>query len=154
MFGPLSTHQRIYGSSQGATNNPHVLDERVMNNAEDSGVDEEDKYVTYMDSPSAIRYGHYGAVFRGPNVYIPPEARKNPVAAATPSTSGSATVNGPDVPKVSINAPDGSNVTHFDTTTPASPSKAPRRPSVARASPPFLPSIVRRGLEKVIVLIS
>jgi PAB1-binding protein PBP1 len=48
MFGLLSTHQRIYGSSQGATNNPHVMEERVMNNAEDSGVNEEDKYVTYL----------------------------------------------------------------------------------------------------------
>lgn len=75
-----------------------------------------------MDSPSAIRYG---AVVRGSNAYVPPGARKNlPIAATTP-TSGSATVKGPDVPKVSINAPDGSNVTHSDTTTPASSSKAP-----------------------------
>jgi PAB1-binding protein PBP1 len=34
------------GSCQGTTNNPHILEERVMNNAEDSGVNEEDKYVT------------------------------------------------------------------------------------------------------------
>ena len=76
-----------------------------------------------MDSPSAIRYG---AVVRGSNAYIPPGARKNlPVAATTPPGSGSVTVKGPDVPKVSINAPDGSNVAHSDTTTPASSSKAP-----------------------------
>lgn len=48
MLRPLSTHQRIYGSSQGATSNPHILEERVMNNTEDSGVNEEDKYVTYL----------------------------------------------------------------------------------------------------------
>ncbi len=128
MLGPMSIHQRIYGSSQGTTNNPHVMEERVMNNVEDNGVNEEDKYVTYlfhipsMDSPSAIRYG---AVVRGSNAYIPPGARKNlPVATATPA-SGSATVKGSDVPKVSINAPDGSNIPHSDTTTPASSSKAP-----------------------------
>jgi len=71
----------------------------------------------------------YGAVVRGSNAYVPPGARRIlPVAAATaatPSASGGAIVKGPDVPKVSINAPDGSNVTHSDTTTPASSSKAP-----------------------------
>jgi hypothetical protein len=75
-----------------------------------------------MDSPSAIRYG---AVVRGSNAYVPPGARKNlPVGTATPASGGD-TVKGPDVPKVSINAPDGSNVAHSDTTTPASSSKAP-----------------------------
>jgi hypothetical protein len=98
-----------------------------MNNAEDSGVNEEDKYVTYLSHP---RHGftecdRYGAVVRSSNAYIPPGARKNlPVAAATPAP-GSATVKEPEVPKVSINAPDGSNVAHSDTTTPASSSKAP-----------------------------
>ena len=47
----MSTHKRIDGSSQGTTNNPHVLEERVMNNAEDSGVNEEDKYVTHLPYP-------------------------------------------------------------------------------------------------------
>ncbi|KAN0120664.1 pab1 binding protein [Russula decolorans] len=107
---------------RGTTNNPHVLEERVMNNAEDSGVNEEDKY---------------GAVVRGSNAYVPPGARRNlPVAAATPSASGSATIKGPDVPKVSINAPDGSNVTHSDTTTPASSSKAPSPAPSASQKPP------------------
>lgn len=77
----------------------------------------------------------YGAVARGPNAYVPPGARKNvpsvvPLAAAAtiaaPPPSTSANAKGHDVPKVSINAPDGSTVSHSDTTTPApSPSPAP-----------------------------
>jgi PAB1-binding protein PBP1 len=35
-------------ASQGATNNPHIMEERVMNNTEDGGVNEEDKYVAYL----------------------------------------------------------------------------------------------------------
>ncbi|KAH9002958.1 hypothetical protein EDB86DRAFT_2894179 [Lactarius hatsudake] len=103
---------------RGPASNPHILEERVMNNVDNSGANEEDKY---------------GAVARGPNAYVPPGARKNlpsvvPPAAAAPITvppaSASASVKGPDVPKVSINAPDGSTVS--DTTTPApSPSPAP-----------------------------
>ncbi|KAH8994929.1 hypothetical protein EDB92DRAFT_1795000 [Lactarius akahatsu] len=82
---------------RGPASNPHILEERVMNNVDNSGSNEEDKY---------------GAVARGPNAYVPPGARKN-----LPSV-------GPDVPKVSINAPDGSTVS--ETTTPApSPSPAP-----------------------------
>ncbi|KAF8486095.1 hypothetical protein DFH94DRAFT_710449 [Russula ochroleuca] len=106
---------------RGATNNPHIMEERVMNNTEDGGVNEEDKY---------------GAVVRGSNAYIPPGARKNtPLATATPA-SGSAAVKGPDVPKVSINAPDGSSVPHSDTTTPASSSKAPSPAPSASQKPP------------------
>jgi|SRR5712671_1458449 len=73
---------------------------------------------------SAFRYG---AVVRGSNAYIPPGARKNfpPLTAAAPSASGAASAKGSDIPKVSINAPDGSSVPHSDTTTPASSSKAP-----------------------------
>ncbi|KAH9068390.1 hypothetical protein EDB83DRAFT_2506046 [Lactarius deliciosus] len=103
---------------RGPANNPHILEERVMNNVDNSGANEEDKY---------------GAVARGPNAYVPPGARKNlpsvvpPASAApiaVPPASASASVKGPDVPKVSINAPDGSTVS--DTTTPApSPSPAP-----------------------------
>jgi hypothetical protein len=89
-----------------------------------------------MSSPSAIRYG---AVVRSSNAYVPPGARKNSVAAATPSAPGSATVKVPDVPKVSINAPDGSNVAHSDTTTPASSSKAPS--PAPSASQKVFPSI-------------
>jgi hypothetical protein len=54
---------RIYGSSQGTTNNPHILEERVMNNAEDSGVNEEDKYVNYLPlSPARIHRVRSGTV--------------------------------------------------------------------------------------------
>jgi PAB1-binding protein PBP1 len=35
-------------ASQGATSNPHIMEERVMNNTEDGGVNEEDKYVAYL----------------------------------------------------------------------------------------------------------
>ncbi|KAI0303768.1 hypothetical protein B0F90DRAFT_1893394 [Multifurca ochricompacta] len=117
---------------RGATNNSHILEERIMNNVDDSGVNEEDKY---------------GAVVRGSNAYIPPGARKNlppptaasaagvPVAASPASTGANA--KGPDVPKVSINAPDGSTVPHSDTTTPASSSKAPSPvPSSSSQKPP------------------
>lgn len=31
--------------SQGTTSNPHIMEERLMNNTDDSGVNEEDKYV-------------------------------------------------------------------------------------------------------------
>jgi hypothetical protein len=84
------------------------------------------------DLLSALRYG---AVVRGSNAYIPPGARKvlPPLGAAptavapvaAPSSSNGASAKGPDVPKVSINAPDGSSLPHSDTTTPASSSKAP-----------------------------
>ncbi|KAI9512104.1 hypothetical protein F5148DRAFT_1273963 [Russula earlei] len=108
---------------RGTTNNPHVLEERVMNNVEDSGVNEEDKY---------------GAVVRGSNAYIPPGARKNlpPLNATAPSTPGAASVKGPDIPKVSINAPDGSSVPHSDASTPASSSKAPSPAPSASQKPP------------------
>lgn len=63
MFDPLSTHQPIYGGSQGTTNNPHILEERVMNNAEDSGANEEDKYVIHLPlSPAWIHRVRSGTV--------------------------------------------------------------------------------------------
>lgn len=37
-------------TTQGTTNNSHVLEERVMNNLDNSGVNEEDKYITYLAS--------------------------------------------------------------------------------------------------------
>lgn len=109
-----------------------------MNNVEDSGVNEEDKYIVLsylITSNDLLSTFRYGAVVRGLNAYIPPGARKNlpslgaaPTAAASatvPSSSTGTSAKGPDVPKVSINAPDGSSVPHSDTTTPASSSKAP-----------------------------
>jgi PAB1-binding protein PBP1 len=114
---------------RGATNNSHVLEERVMNSVDNSGANEEDKY---------------GAVARGPNAYVPPGARKNipavvpPAAAApiaSPPASTSTNAKGPDVPKVSINAPDGSTLSHSDTTTPA-PSPSPAPSTSASQKPP------------------
>ncbi|OCH94368.1 hypothetical protein OBBRIDRAFT_722811 [Obba rivulosa] len=70
----------IMGAS---TNNPHVAEERVQNFVGDAGTNEEDKY---------------GAVVRSANAYVPPGARKTDAAPK------------PAVPKVSINAPDGSAV--------------------------------------------
>lgn len=35
-------------ATQGATNNSHVLEERLMNNVDNSGVNEEDKYITCL----------------------------------------------------------------------------------------------------------
>ena len=68
-----------------------------MNPTNDSGNNEEEKY---------------GAVVRGQNAYVPPGARKNPNVGKLP-----------DIPKVAVNAPDGSSVPQTDSQ--ASSSKAP-----------------------------
>ncbi|KAI0322616.1 hypothetical protein OF83DRAFT_1093168 [Amylostereum chailletii] len=99
----------IMGST---TNNAHVAEERLMNSTGDSGTNEEDKY---------------GAVVRGTNAYVPPGARKQ-----VPSTNGGKL---PEVPKVSVNAPDGTPVVQTDSQ--ASSSKAPSpAPSNASTKPP------------------
>ncbi|KAI0784608.1 hypothetical protein C8Q75DRAFT_724367 [Abortiporus biennis] len=79
-------------SSQSTTVNTHVAEERVMNFAgTDDGTKEEDKY---------------GAVVRGANAYVPPGARRaNPIAAKDSSASAK-----PEIPKVSVNAPDGTSL--------------------------------------------
>ncbi|KIM84875.1 hypothetical protein PILCRDRAFT_779165 [Piloderma croceum F 1598] len=69
---------------RGATNNPHIAEERNLN-VDDGGVNEEDKY---------------GAVVRGTGAYVPPGARKTPLS---PPASGAKS----DIPKVAVNAPDG-----------------------------------------------
>ncbi len=56
-----------------ATNNPHLAEERGQ--ADDSGVNEEDKY---------------GAVVRNPNAYVPPALRKQMAAAAASGGAGAA----------------------------------------------------------------
>ncbi|KAJ3967566.1 hypothetical protein EV361DRAFT_929974 [Lentinula raphanica] len=89
-----------------ASSNPHVAEER--NQAlDDSGVNEEDKY---------------GAVVRGTNAYIPPGARK---AAGTTAVNATKT----EVPKVSVNAPDGAVVS--TTTISQSPASSSKNPSPA-----------------------
>ncbi|KAG6885670.1 hypothetical protein C0993_011434 [Termitomyces sp. T159_Od127] len=67
----------VLSPPQATTNNPHIAEERNLA-VDDSGANEEDKY---------------GAVVRGQNAYIPPGARKQ-----APSN---------EIPKVSVNGPDG-----------------------------------------------
>ena len=47
--------------SQGTTSNPHVIEERLMNNTDDSGVNEEDKYVAYL-ALSPVRFTEHNQV--------------------------------------------------------------------------------------------
>jgi len=87
--------------SGGATNNPHIAEERNLN-VDDSGVNEEDKY---------------GAVIRGTGAYVPPGARKTPVSPPA-DANGKA-----EIPKVAINAPDGATIVEQDgSSTPVSTS--------------------------------
>ncbi|KZT20164.1 hypothetical protein NEOLEDRAFT_1141136 [Neolentinus lepideus HHB14362 ss-1] len=81
--------QRIANEIMGAaTNNPHIAEERNLDLPDGAGANEEDKY---------------GAVVRGANAYVPPGARKQGgVGAPAPVKT--------DVPKVSVNAPDGTAV--------------------------------------------
>ena len=54
---PLFTHfySVFTGATQGATSNPHILEERVMNNVDNSGTNEEDKYITRLSQfPVAV----------------------------------------------------------------------------------------------------
>ncbi|KAF8554378.1 hypothetical protein OG21DRAFT_1412629 [Imleria badia] len=89
--------QRIASEIMGSTtNNPHIAEERNLD-LDDSGVNEEDKY---------------GAVVRGSNAYIPPGARKQ--QQQQPSSTGAPAIGSPplktDVPKLSVNGPDGTVV--------------------------------------------
>ncbi|TFK94107.1 hypothetical protein K466DRAFT_477254, partial [Polyporus arcularius HHB13444] len=86
-----------------STNNPHIAEERVMNLANDgSATNEEDKY---------------GAVVRSANAYVPPGARKGTTSATPPAKS--------EIPKVAVNAPDGSAVPSATTSSTPSASKVP-----------------------------
>ncbi|KAA1467500.1 hypothetical protein DENSPDRAFT_856711 [Dentipellis sp. KUC8613] len=95
------------------TNNPHIAEERSMNNTDDNGTNEEDKY---------------GAVVRGTNAYVPPGARKQPAGGA----------KAPEIPKVAVNAPDGTAVSQPETGSSSSkaPSPAPTSATNANASKP------------------
>ncbi|KAK7050965.1 poly(A)-binding protein binding protein [Paramarasmius palmivorus] len=98
-----------------ATTNTHIAEERGQ--FDDSGLNEEDKY---------------GAVVRGANAYVPPGARKAAGTSAAPSASKTA-----DVPKVSVNGPDGVTV-QSSGGSPASSSKAPS-PAPSTNKPPADP---------------
>ncbi|KAJ7707722.1 hypothetical protein B0H17DRAFT_917768 [Mycena rosella] len=94
--------QRIANEIIGAgTSNPHIAEERNQI-VDDSGVNEEDKY---------------GAVVRGNNAYVPPGARRTGAMSPVGNAAKS------DVPKLSVNGPDGTSV---PSQTPSkSPSPAP-----------------------------
>ncbi|PPQ94475.1 hypothetical protein CVT25_001108 [Psilocybe cyanescens] len=102
--------QKIANEIIGAgTNNPHVAEERGI--VDDSGINEEDKY---------------GAVVRGQNAYVPPGARgKGAVSFATPPAP-SHTETKAEIPKVSVNGPDGTFIAN---------AQAPSPPSSKAASP-------------------
>ncbi|KAJ7284976.1 hypothetical protein C8J57DRAFT_1709285 [Mycena rebaudengoi] len=95
--------QQIANEIVGAgSSNPHIAEERNQT-VDDSGVNEEDKY---------------GAVVRGNNAYVPPGARRT---GATSPPVGNAAKG--DIPKLSVNGPDGTSV---PSQTPSkSPSPAP-----------------------------
>ncbi|KAF8071968.1 hypothetical protein FPV67DRAFT_1483313 [Lyophyllum atratum] len=115
--------QRIANEIIGAgTNNPHIAEERNLN-VDDSGVNEEDKY---------------GAVVRGTNAYVPPGARK-PGAFSPPVSSAVLSTTAAEIPKVSINGPDGTTLPSH-TQSPASskaPSPAPTNKPPADPLPAF-----------------
>lgn len=67
----LTSHSVL--TLQAQTNNPHLAEERGLSSVDDSGINEEDKY---------------GAVVRGKNAYVPPNARSS--GAVTPATASSA----------------------------------------------------------------
>jgi len=97
--------QRIANEIIGAgTSNPHIAEERNLN-IDDSGVNEEDKY---------------GAVVRGTNAYVPPGARK-PGAVSPPVSNATQ----PEIPKVSVNGPDGATIQPPGQSSSKTPSPAP-----------------------------
>ncbi|KDR76155.1 hypothetical protein GALMADRAFT_139891 [Galerina marginata CBS 339.88] len=117
--------QRIANEIIGAaTNNTHIAEERGI--VDDSGANEEDKY---------------GAVVRGQNAYVPPGARKGsfpapPTTNTTPATASSTEAKA-DVPKVSINGPDGAAVSSTQgQSPPSSKAASPAPTSVAGATKP------------------
>ncbi|KAF9468085.1 hypothetical protein BDZ94DRAFT_1318189 [Collybia nuda] len=111
--------QRIANEIIGsATSNPHIAEERNLN-VDDSGINEEDKY---------------GAVVRGTNAYVPPGARR-PDAVSPPVSN----VVKAEIPKVSVNGPDGAALPS-QTQSPASskaPSPAPPNKPPADPLPAF-----------------
>lgn len=109
--------QRIANEIIGAgTNNPHIAEERNLNNVDDSGVNEEDKY---------------GAVVRGTNAYVPPGARKPSVLSPPPVNN----VPKAEIPKVSVNGPDGAAIPSQTQSPPSSKAPSPAPPNKPPADP-------------------
>ncbi|KAH7930135.1 hypothetical protein BV22DRAFT_1001233 [Leucogyrophana mollusca] len=102
----------------GTTNNPHIAEERGQN-IDDSGVNEEDKY---------------GAVVRGTNAYVPPGARKQNSTGGVASPPPK-----PEVPKVSINGPDGTPVAAKEPSPPSVKAPSPAPSSSSSTKPPADP---------------
>lgn len=93
---------------QSQTGNVHVAEERKQDFVGE-GKDEEEKCACCVFVSSGCRsdvetLNRYGAVVRGANAYVPPGARKSG-QGPTPPAGGKQ-----DVPKVSVNAPDGTAV--------------------------------------------
>jgi hypothetical protein len=103
--------------------NAHVREERTMDHVEDNGTNEEDKYDMLLQTPFIFLFSsvRYAGVVRSANAYVPPGARKAAVAVASEDTSKL------DIPKVSINAPDGSTVTPTVNVSSAKGSPAPAK---------------------------
>jgi PAB1-binding protein PBP1 len=122
--------QRIASEIMASTtNNLHIAEERNLN-VDDSGVNEEDKY---------------GAVVRGSNAYIPPGARKQQQLQQQPGFAGTSAINSPppkpDIPKVSVNTPDGTAVAPKEAPpTTKSTSPAPSTSSVNKPPADPLPA--------------
>ncbi|KAJ3565208.1 hypothetical protein NP233_g7777 [Leucocoprinus birnbaumii] len=87
---------RTPGLYQTAAKDPHIREERGL---DDSKVYEEDKY---------------GAVARSQGAYTPPGARIDTVGAHPPPLTAGSTSAKPDVPKVSVNGPEGHSVYPHD----------------------------------------
>lgn len=87
---------------------------------DDTGMDEEQKY-GFQPSGGASSYitSRYGAVVRGTNAYVPPGARK-PNSTSPTGAGHSATPSKSDIPKVSVNGPDGADVPSAATPPPSS----------------------------------
>ena len=76
-----------------------------MDHTDDTGVNEEEKFETFTkEAPSCSLFLiRYAGVVRSANAYVPPGARI--VGVIAPEDG-----NKPEIPKVSVNAPDGSAI--------------------------------------------
>lgn len=114
--------QRIANEILGSTtNNLHIAEERGVA-LDDSGANEEDRY---------------GAVVRGQNAYVPPGARRSGAGGALSPPSTAANIAAPstikqDIPKVSIDGPDGVAVTQTQSPPDATSSPAPGSTTAAK----------------------
>ncbi|KIK94468.1 hypothetical protein PAXRUDRAFT_142736, partial [Paxillus rubicundulus Ve08.2h10] len=115
--------QRIASEIMGSVNNnPHIAEERNLN-LDDNGLNEEDKY---------------GAVVRGSGAYIPPGARKHQQQVTSAGPSATNPPHKPDIPRVSVNGPDGAAMAPKETP-PISKSTSPAPSTSSVNKPPADP---------------